>query len=152
MTESQSFEGSSAENLQQRWGWVAGCVHAYVLERFQIRFSTPLNSGFRFHKVQNTDFSDHLHFILIHSVGQFSCSAMSRSLQPHGLQHARPPCPSPTPRAYSLMSIESAMPPKHLILCHPLLLPPSIFPSIRVFINESVLRIRWPKYWCSAYF
>ena len=45
-----------------------------------------------------------------------------------------------------LMSIESVMPSKHLILCHPLLLPPSIFPSIRVFSNESALRIRWPKY------
>ena len=45
------------------------------------------------------------------------------------------------------MSIESVMPSNHLILCHPLLLPPSVFPSIRVFSNESVLRIRWPKYW-----
>ena len=46
-----------------------------------------------------------------------------------------------------LMSIESVMPSNHLILCCPLLLPPSIFPSIRVFSNESVLCIRWPKYW-----
>ena len=46
-----------------------------------------------------------------------------------------------------LMSIESVMPSKNLILCHPLLLPPSIFPSIRVFANESALHIRWPKYW-----
>ena len=46
-----------------------------------------------------------------------------------------------------LMSIESVMPSNHLILCHPLLLLPSIFPSIRVFSNESVLRIRWPEYW-----
>ena len=46
-----------------------------------------------------------------------------------------------------LMSIESVMPSNHLILCHPLLLQPSVFPSIRVFSNESVLRIRWPKYW-----
>ena len=46
-----------------------------------------------------------------------------------------------------LMSIESVMPSNHLILWHPLLLMPSIFPSIRVFSNESVLRIRWPKYW-----
>ena len=46
-----------------------------------------------------------------------------------------------------LMSIESVMPSNHLILCHPLFLPPSIFPSIRVFSNESVLLIRWPKYW-----
>ena len=47
----------------------------------------------------------------------------------------------------NLMSIESVMPCNHLILCHPLLLLPSIFPSIRVFPNESVLCIRWPKYW-----
>ena len=46
-----------------------------------------------------------------------------------------------------LMSIKSVMPSNHLILCHPLFLPPSIFPSIRVFSNESALRIRWPKYW-----
>ena len=46
-----------------------------------------------------------------------------------------------------LMSIKLVMPSNHLILCHPLLLLPSIFPSIRVFSNESVLRIRWPKYW-----
>ena len=49
-----------------------------------------------------------------------------------------------------LMSIESVMPSNHLILCRPLLLPPSIFPSIRVFSNQSVLRIRWPKYGTSA--
>ena len=48
---------------------------------------------------------------------------------------------------FKLMSIESVMPPNHLILCHPLLCPPSIFPSIRIFSKESVLRIRWPKYW-----
>ena len=46
-----------------------------------------------------------------------------------------------------LMSTESVMPSNHLILCHPLLFPPSIFPSIRVFSNESALHIRWPKYW-----
>ena len=72
---------------------------------------------------------------------------MSDSLRPHGLQHARPPCPSPTLRAYSNSSSESVMPSNHLILCRPLLLPPSIFPSIRVFSNESVLRIKWPNYW-----
>ena len=50
-----------------------------------------------------------------------------------------------------LMSIESVMPSNHLIFCCPLLLPPSIFPSIRVFSNESVLRIRWPKYWSFSF-
>ena len=49
------------------------------------------------------------------------------------------------------MSIESVMPSNHLILCHPLLLLPSIFPSISVFSNESVLRIRWPKYWSFSF-
>jgi len=50
-----------------------------------------------------------------------------------------------------LMSIMSMMPSNHLILCHPLLLPPSIFPSIRVFSNKSVLHIRWPKYWSFSF-
>ena len=50
-----------------------------------------------------------------------------------------------------LMSIESVMPSNHLILCHPLLLPPSIFPRIRVFSNESVLCIRWPKHWSFSF-
>jgi len=50
-----------------------------------------------------------------------------------------------------LMSIESVMPSNNLILCHPLLLPPSIFPSIRVFSNESALHIRWPKYWSLSF-
>ena len=49
------------------------------------------------------------------------------------------------------MSIESVMPSKHLILCHPLLFPPSVFPSIRVFPNKSVLPIRWPKYWSFSF-
>ena len=78
---------------------------------------------------------------------QFSCSVMYNSLQPHESQHARPPCPSPTPSLPKLMSIESVMPSNHLILCYPLLLLPSVFPQIRVFSNESALRIRWPKYW-----
>ena len=79
-------------------------------------------------------------------------SVMSNSLQPHGLQHARPPCPSSHSQSLlKLMSIESVMPSKHLILCHPLLLPPLIFPSIRVFSNESVLLIRCPKYWSFSF-
>ena len=49
------------------------------------------------------------------------------------------------------MSIESVTPSNHLILCHPLILPPSVFPNIRVFSNESALRIRWPKYWSFSF-
>ena len=77
---------------------------------------------------------------------------MSDYLQPHGLQHSRLPCPSPTLRACSdFIFIESVMPSNHLILCCPLLLLPSVFPSIRVFSNESVLHIRWPKYWSFSF-
>ena len=176
---------------------------------------------------------------------QFTCSVMSDSLQSHGLQHTRLPCPSPSPGACSnsrtlsrwchpttsssvtpfsllqsfpasgsypvsllfasggkvlelqlqhqsfqwifrgadyhpvdlseifaasltaahqaslsitnswsllkLMPIESVMPSNHLILCPPLLLPPSIFPSVRVFSNESVLHVRWPNYWSFSF-
>ena len=78
---------------------------------------------------------------------QFSHSVVSDSLRPQGLQHARPPCPSPTRRICSFMSIELVMPSNHLILCHPFLLLSSVFPSIRVFSNESALPIRWPEYW-----
>ena len=88
-----------------------------------------------------------LRIIWFSSVAQ-SCP----TLRPHESQHARPPCPSPNswslPR---LMSIESVMPSNHLILCRPLLLLPPIFPSIRVFSNESALCFRWPKYWSFSY-
>ena len=67
---------------------------------------------------------------------------------PHGLQHIRLPCPSPSPGACSNSHLlNSVIPSNYLILCHPLLLLPSIFPSIRIFSNESALCIRWPKYW-----
>ena len=102
---------------------------------------------------------------------------MSDSLQLHWLQHARPPsiqlsrslsrvwlfatpwtvaCQASLSITNSqsllkLMSIESVMPSNHLIFCHPLFLLPSIFPTIRVFSNESILLIRWPKYWSFSF-
>ena len=81
---------------------------------------------------------------------RFSCSIRSNSLQPNGLQHIKLPCLSPTLGLLKLMSITSVTLCNHLILCHPLLLP-SIFPSIRVFSNESVVCIRWPKYWSFSF-
>ena len=82
---------------------------------------------------------------------QFSCSVLSDSLWPHEPQHARLPCLSPTPRAYSNSCPSSWW-------CHPThsssVTPsplPSIFPSIRVFSDESVLCIRWPKYWSFSF-
>ena len=86
----------------------------------------------------------------LHSV-QFSRSVVPDSWRPHELQHARPLCPSPTPSSLKLMSIESVMPYSHLILCRPLLLLPPIPPSIRVFSDESTLRMRWSEYWSFSF-
>ena len=81
----------------------------------------------------------------------FSHSVTSDTLRLHGLQHARPLCALLSWSLLRLMSIESTMPSNHLILCCPLLLLPSIFPSIRVFPSESTLHIRWPEYWSFSF-
>ena len=73
-------------------------------------------------------------------ISQFSLSVVSDSLQQLGLRSL-----------LKLMSIESMMPSNHLILCCPLLLQPSIFPSVRIFSNESLLSMRWPKYWSFSF-
>ena len=81
-----------------------------------------------------------------------SHSVLSDSLQPHESQDARPPWSITNSRSLlRLTSIESVMPSNRLILCCPLLLLPSIFPPIRVFSSESVLHIRWPKYWSFSF-
>ena len=81
---------------------------------------------------------------------QFSHLVMSNSLQPHGLQHARLPITNSW-SLFKLMFIELVMPSNNLILCCPLLLLPSIFPSIRIFSSESAVHIRWPKYWSFSF-
>ena len=83
-------------------------------------------------------------------------SSIARScltLRPHGQHAARQASLFFTisRSLFKLMSIASVMPSNHLILCHPLLLLPSIFPSVRVFSNESALCIRWPKYWSFSF-
>ena len=80
-------------------------------------------------------------------IRQFSHSVVSNSLRPHEWQHARPPCPSPTPGVYPNSCPSSRWCHPAISPCCPLLLLPPIPPSIRVFSNESTLRIRWPKYW-----
>ena len=82
---------------------------------------------------------------------QFRRSFMSYSLRPHGLQHTRPSCPSPTSRVYSNSCPLSQWCHPTILSCCPLLLPPSIFPSIRVFSSESVLSIRGPKNWSFSF-
>ena len=83
---------------------------------------------------------------------QFSLSVVSNSLCPHGLQHARLLCPSPTPRVCSKSCpLSLVMTSNHLIICRPLFLLPLIFPSIKVISNESALPIRWSKYWSFSF-
>ena len=84
---------------------------------------------------------------------QFSRLVVSDSLRPHELQHTRPPCPSPTPGVHSNSCPLSwwCHPAIYLILCCPLFLLPPIPPRIRVFSNESTLRMRWPKYWSFSF-
>ena len=83
---------------------------------------------------------------------QFSSVAQScPTLRPHELQHARPPCPSPTPGVHPNTCPLSQWCHRTISSCHPLLLLPSTFPSIRVFFNESALHIRWPKYWSFSF-
>ena len=82
---------------------------------------------------------------------QFSHSVMSDYSRCDGLQHTRFPCLSTTPWICSNSRPSSQWCTKHLTLCHALLLPPSIFPSISVFSNSSVIRIRWAKYWSFSF-
>ena len=81
----------------------------------------------------------------------FSHSVLSCSLQPHGLQHVRLPCPSLSPRVCSNSCPLSQWCHPTISSCRPLLLLPLIFPSIRIFSSESVLRFRWPKYWSFSF-
>ena len=90
------------------------------------------------------------HYIIYASV-QFSCSVVSDSLWPFGLLYIRLPYASPTPKLSHAHVHWGGDAIHHLILCHPCLLLPSIFPSIRILTNESGLHIRWPKYWSFSF-
>ena len=110
------------------------------------------NNAWLFFSIQSTTTKSPL----IQQLQFSSVQSLSRvhSLWPHGLQYTRLPYPPPTPGVY--LGVNSCplcwvMPSNHLILCHPLLLLPSIFPSIRVFSKESGLRIKWPKYWSFSF-
>ena len=142
------------------WRTVTGHIHFF---RFLLLQDLVLSSpgSFHSHKVHLLFFKPYETFKtslgLFLSLGnsssvQFSSLAQLWLLPPHRLQHARLPCPSPTLRACSnSCPLSQWCHPTISILCRPLLLLPSIFPSIRVFSNESVLYIRWPKYWSFSF-
>ena len=89
---------------------------------------------------------------MVFSSVQFSRSVVSDFLSPHGLAACQASLSITNSQSlYKLMSIKSMMPSNHLILHHPLLLLPSVFPSIRVFSNESVICIKWLKYWSFSF-
>ena len=110
---------------------------------FHLRIKTNLNKGIQC-------FSSSISYLKFSSV-EFSSSVVSDSLQPHESQHAKPPCPSPTPRVHSNSCPSSWWCHPAISSCHPLLLLPPIPPSIRVFSNESTLHMRWPKYWSLSF-
>ena len=87
----------------------------------------------------------------VQSISQLSWWVASDSLWSHGPQHTRLPCVNNSWSLLKLTSIESMMPSNHLLFCRSFLLLASVFPSIRVFSNESVLSIRWPKYWSFSF-
>ena len=91
------------------------------------------------------------HFISNFWISLFNRSIMSNSATPWIATHQAFLSITNSWNLLKLMSIELVMPSNHLILCHPFLLPPSIFPSIRVFSNELVLHIKWPKYWSFSF-
>ena len=113
-------------------------IKVFIQWHFRVRRNMP------YVKVMRCSFPGG-NWILI--ISSFSHSVMSNSLQPHGLQHTRLPCPSPSPGACSDSCPLNQWCHPTISSCHPLPLLPSILPSIKVFSNESVLRIRWPKYW-----
>ena len=119
-------------------------VHGVAESDVTERLNNNNKAGMREASLQETD--GYQRGVQFSSV-QFNCSVMSDSLWTHGLQHTRPPCSSPTPRVHSDSCPLSRWWHPTISSSHPLLLLPSIFPSIRAFSNESALRIRWPKYW-----
>ena len=127
-----------------------------VIGLFIISISSWFSLG-RLNLSKNLSISSRLSILLpfvVHhsllSVNQFSRSLVSDSLRPHELPQARPPCPSPTPGVHSNSCPSSRWCHPTISSCRPLLLPP-ILPSIRVFSNESTLRVRWPEYWSCSF-
>ena len=134
---------------------IAQCLHVLVFMKWKLRkgYSTELSVAYKNKFLQISEFtiiSKNCGYLIPHQFSsvtqscQTLCNPMDCSMP--GLQFI-----TSSRSLLKLISIESVMPSHNLILCCPLLLPPSIFPSKGVFSNESALRIRWPKYWCFSF-
>ena len=140
-------------------GWYLSSSDSYVVIIFQTCFMASsyliLNAGVL---IQQPKWSSHSKMgkqetIVIDSSVQFSSVTQSCLTLCYPMNCSTPGLPDhhQLPEILKLMSIELVMPSNHLILCRPLLLPPPIFPNIRVFSSKSVLCIRWPKYWSFSF-
>ena len=125
-------------------------LHALVTFQQSGTFSNQARGVWAWASHTNTSTRVGCSRVFLRSV-QCSCSVVSDYLQPKTAAGQASLSITNSWSLLKLMSIESVMPSNHLILCHHLLLPPSIFPSIRVFSNESVLHIRWPSYWSFSF-
>ena len=124
-------------------------IHIYLQNK---KFFLPINSAVRIKSVNYIKYLKQRWWLSKCHVKCCSASkAMPGSLWPQELQHAWLPILHYLPDIAQTQVFEPVMPSNHLILCHPLLLLPSIFPSIRVFSNELALFIRWPKYWSFSF-
>ena len=123
------------------------CINIKTYILFQILFSYRLSQNIEYTSLCCIVTVGYLFYISV----QFSHSVVSDSSRPHGLQDTRPPCPSPTLGVYSNLCPLNPRYNPTTSFCHPLLLLPSIFPGIRVFLNESVLHLRWQKYWSFSF-
>ena len=128
-------------NFLQHLHFLLSIVNVYI---FVFAFSLAILTTIKFFFQFTTDWCQY--FLRFSSV-QFSHSFVSDSATPWTPAHQASLSIANSWSLLKLMSIESMMPSNHLLLCRPLLLLPSIFPSIKVFSNETVLHIRWPKYW-----
>ena len=146
----QHFEQVSGSTYQEKQNiqWVICSLKSIVQgTEWELILRKMLNV-FKWKKCANFSFIAKCHQGSV----QFSCSVMSDSLRLHELQNDKASLSITNSQSLlRLMSIASVKPSNHLILCRPLLLLPSIFPSIGVFSNEPALHIRWPKYWSFSF-
>ena len=144
-----NYKGKSAIFITCSWNYLERkCMNLFSWHSG--RFKSPPYSRIILLDMCNLE-TNYMHFQSV----QFSCSVMSNPLWPHGLQHTRLLCLSPTPRVYSnscpLSFLQNWWCHPTISSSHPLLLLLSIFPSIRVSSSESVLHIRWPEYWSFSF-
>ena len=149
---------AAVQGVTKSWTWLRDWTEGMMTLTFsgpcdcnQLKLPRP-SPYMNMHILLAQNFPKTSPILFVISPAQFSCSIVSDSLRPHGPQHARPPVNHQLPEFTQthVHGVGDAIQPSHP-LSSPLLLLPSILPSIRVFSPESVLRIKWPKYWSFSF-